>query len=72
MQDGQCTYNVTLGRVHATTVAVTEHYVLHILSVCIYSLSHPGLFPHYLINGKTFGEIIEHKTRVLIFSTTSV
>jgi hypothetical protein len=29
-------------------------------------------FPHYTINGTTCGEnVIEHKMRVLIFSTTS-
>jgi hypothetical protein len=31
----------------------------------------PNFFPHYLINGKTFGENGEHKTWDLIFSTTS-
>ena len=28
------------------------------------------IFPHYLINDTIFGEVIEHKMRVLIFSTT--
>ena len=31
------------------------------------------IFPHYLINGRNFGKkIVEHKMRVLIFSTDSV
>jgi len=29
IHDGQCTYNVTLGRVRATIVAVEKQYVLH-------------------------------------------
>jgi len=33
LQDEQYPYNVTLRRVHATTVAVEEQRVLHILSV---------------------------------------
>jgi len=32
----------------------------------------PNFFPHYLINGMTFGENVEHKMSVLIFCTTSV
>ena len=35
----QCRYNVTLRRVRATTVAVEKQQVLHILSMCIFSLS---------------------------------
>ena len=34
-QDRQCTYNVTLRRVHATACAVEKQYVLHILSECV-------------------------------------
>jgi hypothetical protein len=34
MQDGQCTYDVTVRRVRAT-VAVAEHYVLRTYSVCV-------------------------------------
>jgi len=30
-QDSQCTYNVTLGRVRVTIVAVETHEVLHIM-----------------------------------------
>jgi hypothetical protein len=39
-QDRQCTYNVTLGRVRLTTVAVEKQEVFHILYVC--SLSYPA------------------------------
>ena len=34
-QDSQCTYNLTLKRVHVTNVAVEKQRVLHILSVCL-------------------------------------
>jgi hypothetical protein len=35
MQDSQCTYNVILGRVCITIVAVEKQQLLHILSVCL-------------------------------------
>jgi hypothetical protein len=35
VQDKQCTYNVILRRVRATTVAEEKQYVLYILSVCL-------------------------------------
>jgi hypothetical protein len=35
-QDRQCTYNVTMGRVRVTTIAVQKQQVLHILSVCLW------------------------------------
>ena len=41
-QDRQCTYNVTLRRVRATTVAVEKQQMLHKLSVCICSLCQPA------------------------------
>ena len=34
-QDRQCTHNVTLKCIRATTVAVGKQYVLHILCVCL-------------------------------------
>ena len=34
IEDRQCTYNVTMRRVHATTIA-EERVVLHILNVCL-------------------------------------
>ena len=45
-QDKQCMYNVTLGRVRATIVAVERQWVLHNLSVCICSLRHPASNAH--------------------------
>ena len=45
-QDKQCTYNVTLRRVRATIVVVEKQWVLHILSVCISSLSYPARNAH--------------------------
>jgi len=38
-QDRQCTYNVTLGLIRATVVAVKKPLVLHNLCMCICSLS---------------------------------
>jgi hypothetical protein len=35
LQDWQHTYNVSLGHIHATTVALEEQLVVHILSVCL-------------------------------------
>jgi len=32
----QCTYNVTLRRVHVTVVAMEKQSVLHILCVCVW------------------------------------
>jgi hypothetical protein len=45
-QDRQCTYNVTLRRVPAITVAVEKQWVLHKLSVCICSLRYPACNAH--------------------------
>jgi len=39
MQDRQRTYKVTWRRVRATARAVAEHYVLHILGVCVSTAS---------------------------------
>jgi len=36
LKERQCTYNVTLGRAHATFVAVEKYLVLRIPSVCLY------------------------------------
>ena len=58
VQGRQCTYNVTLGRAHATTVAVEEQYyecilvfvalgiqhVMHMLHTVIYGLSSSTIF----------------------------
>jgi len=61
IQDRQCTYNVTLGGVRKTTVAVEKklvHYserlfvafgiqhAMHICHVFIYGLSNSTVFPH--------------------------
>jgi len=35
-QDRHCTYNETLRRVRATTVAMQNQKLLHTLSVCLY------------------------------------
>ena len=35
LQDRDCTYDVILRRFNATTVAVKEQEILHILSVCL-------------------------------------
>jgi hypothetical protein len=47
---------------------------MRVRHIVIYGL--PGFaifFPHYLINGTIFGKkFLEHKTRVLVFSTTFV
>ena len=65
----QCTYNVTLRCVHATTSGVEKQYVLH--NQCVCSLRYPAcnahapylhlwparlyyIFPHYLIKGIIF------------------
>jgi len=67
----QSPYNVTLGCVRLTVVAVENQLVMHIVCVC--STRHPGcnahalfchlwpvplynIFPHYFINGRTFGK----------------
>jgi len=42
----QGTYNVTLRRVRVTIVAVEKQYVLHILCVCVFSLSCPACTAH--------------------------
>jgi hypothetical protein len=64
-QERQCMYNVTLRRVHVTTVAVEKQY--YIFRVCVCSLSYPACKPHvwlyyifqyYLINGTIFGKKI--------------
>ena len=34
-EEGQCTYNVTVGAVSATIVVVEKEQVLHVLSVCL-------------------------------------
>ena len=71
-QDRKCTYNATMMRVPITTVAMQKQGVLHILSVCLYSLLssikipcvilHCHLWPvlfyhtHNLINCKISGK----------------
>ena len=44
-QDRPCAYNVTLGRVRATTVVVGKHYILW---VCVFSLRYPACNAHAL------------------------
>jgi hypothetical protein len=46
IQDRQCAYNVTFWRVRATTVAVKKQWVLHNLSVCIFSFRYPVYNAH--------------------------
>ena len=46
IQDGQCTYNVRLRRVHATFDAVDKQSVLHNLILCICSLSYAACNAH--------------------------
>jgi hypothetical protein len=45
-QDRQCTCNVTSSFVRVTIVAVEKQYELHILSVCVCSLSYPACSAH--------------------------
>jgi hypothetical protein len=71
VQDGQCTYNITLKHVCATIIAVVKA-MCYIFWVCVFSLRYPAcnahapychlwpvrlynIFPHYLINGMIFG-----------------
>jgi hypothetical protein len=69
-QDRQCTQNVTLRRVRATTVAVAKQQALHILCVLFVALGIQqacrrhivmwpvrlyDVFPRCLTNGKIFG-----------------
>ena len=42
----QCAYNVTIRRVSVTNVAVEKQNVLHILCVCVNSLSYPARKAH--------------------------
>ena len=86
--DRQCTYNVTLRRVRATTVAVEKQWVLHNLSVfvpldiqhamgmhhVICGLPHSTIFFHIISQTARFKKkkVFEHKTRVSNFSTTFV
>jgi len=83
-QDRQSTYNATLGRFRATTVAMEKKKVLRILIVCVCSLWYPAhnahapyfhMWPPRLVS--TFphylinGMIVtEYNKRILIFSTT--
>ena len=67
-KDRQCTYNVILKRVHATTAAVEKHIlsvfvalgIQHAMTLrYIFICDLPGstvFFPHYLINGTIFEE----------------
>jgi len=55
------------------SVALGTQHVMRMPHIVICGL--PGctkFFPNYLINGKIFGKVIEHKMCVLIFSTTFV
>jgi hypothetical protein len=45
-QDRQCTYNLTLRRGRATTVAVKKQWVFHSYSVCVCSLRYPACNAH--------------------------
>ena len=77
----RCRYNVTLRRVHETTVAVDKYYIFW---VCVCKITYPAckahapychlrpvwlyhIFPHYLINGKIFLKLLNIKC-VLWFS----
>jgi hypothetical protein len=52
------------------SVALVVQHALHVRHVVICGLFGLNPFPHYLINGTIFEkEFIEHKMRVLIFST---
>jgi hypothetical protein len=46
MRGRQCMCNVTMRCVRATIVAVEKQWVLHILSVCFFSLSYPARNTH--------------------------
>jgi len=46
VQDRHCTYNVALRSVRVTIVTVESLQVLHILSVCVCSLSYPACNAH--------------------------
>jgi len=45
-QDKQCTYNLTLRRVRTTIVAAEKQWILHNLSVYIYSFRYPACNAH--------------------------
>jgi len=86
-QERQCTYNVTLTCVRATSVAPA--CVCVCVCVCICSRRYPAcnahapychlwpspqynIFPHFPINDKILENFTEHKMCVLIFSTTFI
>jgi hypothetical protein len=67
-QDMQCTYRVTLRSVRTTIVAVEKQRILHILSVCLCSLSYPAYNAHALcynficgLSGYTIFLYVSHK-----------
>ena len=79
-QDRQCTYDVTMRRVPATTVAVTFsecvsvalgiRHAMHIRHIVICGLSGSQYFSTLFHKQYDFPEkVIEHKMCVLIFST---
>ena len=86
-QGRQCTYKRNIqARSPNHCCRGKNQDVLHILNVCVCSLSYPAckahapyyivwlyhIFPHYLINVTLFGTIMENKMCVLIFCTNFV
>ena len=85
-RDMQCTYDVKIRRVHATTVVAEKQYMLHTQGVfvvlginthwqrhiVICGLACCTIFPYYFINCTILEKNIEHKVCVLVFSTTFV
>jgi hypothetical protein len=60
-QDRQCTYNITLRRGDANTVAVEKQQVLHILGVCVtLGIQHAMCMRHTVICGLPRSTIFFH------------
>jgi len=61
VQGRQCTYNITLGRVRATAVAVEEQYYEYILCVCVaLGIQHAMHMLHTVIYGLSGSTIFFH------------